>query len=152
MKYKISLLYGFLCAMIAAPLPADVCREFRVALAFENSSSEYLHSLPLQSFERQAAVLAAYEATERVEDAAQAVRQSIDDKTAVAMIDGLNTAREMAARAIGDVSGWLHALPGPILGRPTFVLRSALDAHVAAKHAYRDSLKAVCKANEKRTP
>lgn len=116
-------------AMLATPVAADPCSEFRLALALEdaadNVEGEALGNLSRERRETgitaevwaeyEAPTAASTEATERVKRAMIAVRRIATDETA-AMIDAMETARNAAYRAFGTAVQWTWKLGRKLRG------------------------------------
>lgn len=149
---------GLLLQALAGAAAADVCTEFRIALALEDASSEAYDTLAEKAKKKagkdawkvnwwdtpelQAASDAIEEARHRSEAAAEGVRQTVDGEVAAAMIDAMKVAAEKMALAHNKMSTWF-ARPGT---PPVDVVDTSRAARDATERAYRDSVKAFCDA------
>lgn len=155
---NLALACGLLLQAPAGAVAADVCAEFRIALAIEDATNEAYDTLAEKAKanagkdawkvnwwdtpELQAASDAIEEARHRLEAAAEGVRQIVDDEVTAAMIDAMKVAAEKMALAHNEMSTWF-ARPGT---PPADVVNTSRTARDATERAYRDSLKAFCEA------
>ena len=150
-------------AILAAAFPAqghaDVCTEYRTAIAFDKTATETLRKHDLPDLNSRAAfdehartsralVRVVKEARIKLRNAERAVRDSIEDEAAAAAMDSLAAIEAAHAAALQAITAWLgHGLPASA-GRER---RQAITGNgdlgrvaIAARNLYRAALLVAC--------
>ena len=153
-------------ATLAAAVPgqgrADVCAEYRAAIAFEEAATAAAVKLPLPDLNSRAAFdeyartgkalfRVVKEARVRLRNAERAVRDVIEDEYAGSAIDALAAIEGAHAAAMRAISSWLGPRFAALPGSPAEKQWLAITVNdelprgrIAVRDAYRAALSVAC--------
>ncbi|MDD9981768.1 MAG: hypothetical protein OXU81_10495 [Gammaproteobacteria bacterium] len=137
-----TLAIAALLASFASPTTADVCNDFRAALALRDVAWRTLiEHIEAGSTDVDAVANAYYEADLAIGISARAVERTINDEAATATIEAVRTVRREMNLAFEKVRAWFPTSPRvPESFLPFYVKMSEADATLS--EAYHEALKA----------